>query len=217
MSLDIAKLKNVQRKEDGTTISQCPACAASGADTKGNHLFIRNEKYGCVAHPGDHDHRKEIFRLVGIVDGEKCSGPIPVPIRRPSYATQPPRLLQSVDWLKIDETRSSEEQLSARASDDSPEAEDSALGSEALSETSEPPERCHCFRKGSAILRINESPTWSSKKIEEQTMKGFVYEGVFERQGWCLTPCTQAVRTTAEMVAAPVSTVGQDQNECFQN
>lgn len=60
-----AKLKNVVRK-NGKIEAQCPACAAAGADSKGNHLVVYADgKFACVANPGDKKHSKEIFKLVG--------------------------------------------------------------------------------------------------------------------------------------------------------
>ena len=65
-SLDIARLENVKRREDGTIIAACPACRASGFDKSGDHLRIDPAgKFGCAANSGDGDHRKEIFRLAG--------------------------------------------------------------------------------------------------------------------------------------------------------
>lgn len=48
-------------------IAQCPACAENGGDRGQDHLFIaEDERFGCVANPGDHDHRRRIFALVGV-------------------------------------------------------------------------------------------------------------------------------------------------------
>jgi len=64
--LDNSKLKHVHRLRD-KTVAQCPACAAAGMDQHGNHLVVFPDgRYGCVANPGDHDHRKRIWQLVGL-------------------------------------------------------------------------------------------------------------------------------------------------------
>ena len=42
----------------------------AGADSTGNHLVVYPDgKYGCVANPGDDEHSKLIFKLVGQRDG----------------------------------------------------------------------------------------------------------------------------------------------------
>jgi hypothetical protein len=54
------------RMRGGKRIAQCPACAEDGGDRGQDHLFIaEDERFGCVANPGDHDHRRHIFALVG--------------------------------------------------------------------------------------------------------------------------------------------------------
>jgi hypothetical protein len=65
MGIDLKKLKSVREKFTKTT-AQCPACEASGHDSKGDHLVIfPSGKFSCVAHPGDSEHRKLILSLVG--------------------------------------------------------------------------------------------------------------------------------------------------------
>ena len=66
-ALDTAKLERVRRTGSKIT-ARCPACAATGGDRKGSHLFINptDGKFGCAAFPKDAEHRREIFRLVGI-------------------------------------------------------------------------------------------------------------------------------------------------------
>jgi len=73
MSLNIEKLENVVRRDDGSIVAQCPACAADGHDETGrNHLFINPDgQYGCAANAGDKTHRKRIFKLVGD-KGPRC-------------------------------------------------------------------------------------------------------------------------------------------------
>ena len=66
LSLDITRLEKV-RTLGGKITARCPACAASGHDRSGNHLFINTKtgQFGCAAMPDDREHRREIFRLVG--------------------------------------------------------------------------------------------------------------------------------------------------------
>lgn len=66
MSLDVTKLENAVRKSDGKIIARCPACAAAGGDTKGEHLVVFPDgKYGCVAYPKYKAHNREILKLTG--------------------------------------------------------------------------------------------------------------------------------------------------------
>lgn len=80
MALDIKKLRGVKEEPGGKIIAQCPACAEEGGDTSEcNHLIIYPDgRFGCVLYPGSEgsDHRKEIFRLVGLRDDER---PLKVP------------------------------------------------------------------------------------------------------------------------------------------
>ena len=77
MSLDPAKLSNI-RTVKGKTVARCPACAEIGADESGEHLFInRAGKFGCVANPGDREHRRRIHALAGTDKGD------PQPKRKP--------------------------------------------------------------------------------------------------------------------------------------
>lgn len=65
--IDITRLE--KRRQTGTKITaRCPACASSGNDRTGDHLFIDTAtgKFGCGACPGDSEHRREIFAMVGI-------------------------------------------------------------------------------------------------------------------------------------------------------
>ena len=73
MSLEPSRLGKYRAKGDGHT-ARCPACALTGGDTSGDHLFISPDgKFGCVLHQGDSgsDHRTEIFNLVGIKTAAK--------------------------------------------------------------------------------------------------------------------------------------------------
>jgi hypothetical protein len=65
--LDITRLGKV-RKLGAKIIARCPACHAAGNDRAGEHLVILpSGKFACAAFPGDGEHRREIFALVGIV------------------------------------------------------------------------------------------------------------------------------------------------------
>ena len=66
MSLDLSKLERLHELGNGSCQAQCPACAESGQDRKGEHLRISPEgKFGCCVFPGDREHRKRIFALAG--------------------------------------------------------------------------------------------------------------------------------------------------------
>lgn len=73
--LDTTRLQKTRRVGSKIT-ARCPACAATGADKSGTHLFINQGtgQFGCAAYPGDAEHRREIFRLVGI-KGERRPDP----------------------------------------------------------------------------------------------------------------------------------------------
>jgi len=63
--IDIAKLENVKNAQD-KVIARCPACAANGKDTTGNHLAVfKNGKFGCVIDDGV-EHRNLILKLAGL-------------------------------------------------------------------------------------------------------------------------------------------------------
>ncbi|MHA3771604.1 hypothetical protein ACXR0O_08715 [Verrucomicrobiota bacterium sgz303538] len=66
MALDLTKLHHARKREDGAVIAQCPACAGTGGDSNGEHLILFSDgRFGCVAHPGSREHRREILRLAG--------------------------------------------------------------------------------------------------------------------------------------------------------
>ena len=72
--LDIARLENVHGN-GSKTIARCPACAANGGDTTGNHLLVAEDgKFGCVLFPDAEgaEHRKKIYALVGVRDEQKA-------------------------------------------------------------------------------------------------------------------------------------------------
>jgi hypothetical protein len=65
--LDLTLLEKVRHIGEKIT-ARCPACAESGGDRKGNHLAIfPSGKFACAAVPGDTEHRRRIFALVGTV------------------------------------------------------------------------------------------------------------------------------------------------------
>ncbi len=66
-SIDTSRLEKVRRRGSKIT-ARCPACAAEGGDSKGTHFFQNTEtgQFGCAKHPGDSEHRRQIFHLVGI-------------------------------------------------------------------------------------------------------------------------------------------------------
>lgn len=67
MGLDLNKLEKAKRK-GSNIIAQCPACAETGGDRKGEHLFITDKgQFGCVLYPGQNgrQHRQRIFELAG--------------------------------------------------------------------------------------------------------------------------------------------------------
>lgn len=65
MSLNLARVEKVREVEDGQ-VGRCPACAEKGQDRRGEHLRIYPDgRFGCCVHPGDREHRKRIFALVG--------------------------------------------------------------------------------------------------------------------------------------------------------
>jgi hypothetical protein len=70
MGLDRFKLEKV-RCRGSNTIARCPACAETGGDRKGEHLFISDAgQLGCVLFPGadGQQHRQRIFELAGEKD-----------------------------------------------------------------------------------------------------------------------------------------------------
>jgi hypothetical protein len=67
-SLDLSRLEKVRHSGE-KIIARCPACAEHDGDRKGNHLTIfPSGKFACAAVPGDSEHRRRIFALVGITD-----------------------------------------------------------------------------------------------------------------------------------------------------
>ena len=91
MALDIAKLTNVRAGFDGKITARCPACAADGADAKGEHLVVFPDgKYGCVANEGDAEHSKRIYALAG--DGQKVAH-VPVKITVDAYVPPKPEVI----------------------------------------------------------------------------------------------------------------------------
>jgi hypothetical protein len=65
--IDITQLEKV-RRIGAKIIARCPACAATGSDRRGEHFYLNTAdgKFGCGAFPGDSEHRRALFALVGI-------------------------------------------------------------------------------------------------------------------------------------------------------
>ena len=66
MGLQIDRLEKARTTGGGRILARCPACAESGGDTQGEHLVVYpNGSFGCCIYPGDKQHRRQIFALVG--------------------------------------------------------------------------------------------------------------------------------------------------------
>ena len=66
MALQIDLLEKARTTGGGRIQARCPACAESGGDTKAQHLVVYPDgRFGCCLYPGDKQHRKQIFALVG--------------------------------------------------------------------------------------------------------------------------------------------------------
>lgn len=75
-TIDTSKLANVDKKPNGEIIAQCPACAAAGGDTTGNHLKVYPDgKFNCVVNNKCKQHNQEILKLVGVEDGKTPEKP----------------------------------------------------------------------------------------------------------------------------------------------
>lgn len=65
-TIDLTRLEKI-RHVGNKIVARCPACASAGNDRSGDHFVIMESgKFGCAALPGDSEHRREIFALVGI-------------------------------------------------------------------------------------------------------------------------------------------------------
>lgn len=70
MKIRIELLENRIELPDGRIQARCPACAAEGGDSKGEHLMVfADGKFGCAAYQGDKEHRRKIAVLVGVGEG----------------------------------------------------------------------------------------------------------------------------------------------------
>ena len=77
MTTIIDRMENVKRVGKSHR-GRCPACAQNGGDQRGEHLMVFEDgRYGCAAHPNDHEHRSEIWKCMGLPRPE---GAIRVPI-----------------------------------------------------------------------------------------------------------------------------------------
>ena len=109
MSLDLSKV-NRARGQGECTIGQCPACAETGGDTKGDHLKIFPDgRFSCILYqgPAGHDHRRRIFQLVGNSLPDTPRRTVPRPPVKPARPTVLPDLrpLTADELLQIARTR----------------------------------------------------------------------------------------------------------------
>lgn len=89
MGLDLSKLEKLKRR-GSNTIARCPACAESGDDRKGEHLFINDAgQFGCVLFPEQNgqQHRQRIFELAGVKETPGKSFEVRKPLSTPSGAS----------------------------------------------------------------------------------------------------------------------------------
>ena len=89
MGLDLTKLEKIRRR-GSNTIARCPACAESGDDRKGEHLFINDAgQFGCVLFPGQdgQQHRQRIFELAGVKETQGKSFEVRKPLSAPAGAS----------------------------------------------------------------------------------------------------------------------------------
>ena len=94
MAIDRNKLQNIVKNTDGSYTARCPACAASGADSKSEHLIVFPDgRFGCVAHPKDKDHNKAVLLLAGDGTNNKAGSYIPKLEIRPQKIESSKRLL----------------------------------------------------------------------------------------------------------------------------
>lgn len=116
MSLDLSRLEKLKRQGDSWR-ARCPACAADGADTVGNHLRIdRDGRYGCALAPNDAEHRRRIYALAGIAQERRMKSlrrpilPNPAPVTA-STPTRLPGITPAADavWFEgVEHLRSSD-------------------------------------------------------------------------------------------------------------
>jgi len=89
MGLNISKLEKV-RHRGSNAIARCPACAETGGDRKGEHLFINDAgQFGCVLFPGQdgQQHRQRIFELAGVKETPGKSFEVRKPLSTPIGAS----------------------------------------------------------------------------------------------------------------------------------
>lgn len=100
-SLNLSRLENVHRRGDRVEAA-CPACREAGQDRSGNHLIIFENgtgRFGCVACPGDEEHRKRIWALVGINDAPPVNRPFKRPA--PDHPSEPELIRHGWKELEI--------------------------------------------------------------------------------------------------------------------
>ena len=137
MSLDLHRLEKTKQRGE-KIIARCPACAEDNRDRTGEHLVIfADGRFACSANPGDPEHRRRIFALVGVGDAlpesrEQTHRPAPTAqTQAPAVKPQEPDLPH--DFARIGSTARS---LLAR----SPEAQE--LASQELGITRATVEAC---------------------------------------------------------------------------
>jgi hypothetical protein len=129
-SLDLSLLEKV-RHTGGKILARCPACAEGGGDRKGNHMTIfPTGKFACAAMPGDSEHRRRIFALVGVV-GDRQPDPEQQRLWREQRATEACRAkerdrLTTTIQAKRDAIIARHPWASAEVWEDSPQRIDSA-------------------------------------------------------------------------------------------
>ena len=74
MKLDVNKLDEVVLQPEGCIRARCPACRSQGRDNGASaHLWIYpNGRFGCAAHQGDRNHKREILRLAASAQGQRA-------------------------------------------------------------------------------------------------------------------------------------------------
>ena len=92
MGIDLGKLEKVKKGPDSGHRARCPACASSGEDKKGEHLYIRKDgRFGCAKYPKDKAHRSKIAKLAG--DG---NGRAQAKRQMPKVVLRPPKTLKHI-------------------------------------------------------------------------------------------------------------------------
>jgi len=110
-SIDITRLEKIRRSGSKLT-ARCPACNISGSDRAGEHLVILpSGKFACAAFPGDSEHRREIFALVGVVGERK---PDPERDRRWRMERDQEKRMETAKAALIETAKSKRDRIIAR-------------------------------------------------------------------------------------------------------